>query len=162
MSIFPVALDGWDQLSTWGWDETQGCLYAQLTPNGESDDNGPKHWLTPPVLNTRDQAVLVAEIARRTGRTEQEVDAALGSGPEAPADDDDFDQSDEGAHQMVQHWYAVLDAHSDDCREAAIAEANHLGADWDDQARQWAGQHIDDGTIACVCGVGTYPLGDVL
>jgi hypothetical protein len=30
----PLALDGWDHASTWGWDETTNSLYAYLRPNG--------------------------------------------------------------------------------------------------------------------------------
>ena len=29
----PLALDGWDRASIWGWDETTGSLYAHLRPN---------------------------------------------------------------------------------------------------------------------------------
>ena len=46
MSIYPLLLDGWDDTSTWG--EDRGQLYAQLTRNGVSDDNGPEFWITPP------------------------------------------------------------------------------------------------------------------
>jgi hypothetical protein len=30
----PLALDGWDRASIWGWDETTSSLYADLRPNG--------------------------------------------------------------------------------------------------------------------------------
>ncbi len=46
MSIYPLLLDGWEDTSTWG--EDNGHLYAQLTRNGVSDDNGPEFWITPP------------------------------------------------------------------------------------------------------------------
>lgn len=36
----PLALDGWDHASTWGWDETTSSLYAHLRPNG-SDPHKP-------------------------------------------------------------------------------------------------------------------------
>src|SRR4051812_44136121 len=46
MSIYPLLLDGWEDTSTWG--EDGGQLYAQLTRNGVSDDNGPEFWIAPP------------------------------------------------------------------------------------------------------------------
>jgi len=35
----PLPLEGWDQASVWGWDETTGSLYAQLRRN--TDDQAP-------------------------------------------------------------------------------------------------------------------------
>lgn len=46
MSIYALFLDGWEDTSTWGQDG--GHLYAQLTRNGVSDDDGPEFWITPP------------------------------------------------------------------------------------------------------------------
>ena len=46
MSVYALLLPGWDQLSTWGADHDY--LYAQVTRNGNSDDNGPDFWITPP------------------------------------------------------------------------------------------------------------------
>jgi hypothetical protein len=46
MSIYPLLLEGWEDASTWGDDN--GNLYAQLTRNGISDDDGPEIWITPP------------------------------------------------------------------------------------------------------------------
>lgn len=48
MSVYAVLLEGWDQLSTWGYDDAAGSYYAQLTRNGGSDDDGPEVWITPP------------------------------------------------------------------------------------------------------------------
>ena len=45
MNIYPLLLEGGEDTSTWG--EDSGQLYAQLTRNGVSDDNGPEFWITP-------------------------------------------------------------------------------------------------------------------
>lgn len=45
MSIYPLMLPGWEDLSTWGAEEDY--LYAQVTRNGLSDDDGPEFWITP-------------------------------------------------------------------------------------------------------------------
>jgi hypothetical protein len=68
MSIRPLDLEGWDSLSTWGYDDLMGSYYAQLTRNGQSDDDGPEIWLTPPLVPVlRSQEELAALIAERTG-----------------------------------------------------------------------------------------------
>lgn len=46
MNIYALLLPGWDQLSTWGADD--GYLYAHVTRNGHTDDDGPDFWITPP------------------------------------------------------------------------------------------------------------------
>lgn len=40
MSVYALLLPGWDQLSIWGAD--QDYLYAQVTRNDNSDDDGPR------------------------------------------------------------------------------------------------------------------------
>lgn len=64
MSIYPLFLDGWDDASTWS--EDGGYLYAQLTRNGVSDDDGPEFWVTPPcspvVRTAPELAQVVAEV----------------------------------------------------------------------------------------------------
>lgn len=45
MSIYPLMLPGWEDLSTWGSED--GYLYAQVTRNGLTDDDGPEFWITP-------------------------------------------------------------------------------------------------------------------
>jgi hypothetical protein len=81
MSIRPLALQGWDELSTWGYDDQLASFYAQLTRNGNSDDDGPEIWLSPPrypVLAS--EAQLRAAIAECTGTPVEDVARAL-SGP---------------------------------------------------------------------------------
>jgi hypothetical protein len=76
VSIYGLLLPGWEELSTWGVDD--GYLYAQLTRNGRSDDDGPEVQITPPgwpVLHTA--AELSAVIARVTGAEPTEVLAAM-------------------------------------------------------------------------------------
>jgi hypothetical protein len=78
VSIFALELDGWDELSTWGYDEGLGCLYAQLTRNGGSDDNGPEIWITPPQFPViTSPAVLAKTIAEATKTPLAKVQAAL-------------------------------------------------------------------------------------
>lgn len=64
MSIYPFVLTGWEDASTWGDDN--GWLYAQLTPNGVSDRNGPKFWITPPHYPVVHTAPELAEVIART------------------------------------------------------------------------------------------------
>jgi hypothetical protein len=45
MSIYPLLLPGWEDLSTWGIDADY--FYAQLTRNGNSDNDGPDFAITP-------------------------------------------------------------------------------------------------------------------
>lgn len=48
MTINGLLLQGWEDLSTWGYDSGLDSYYAQLTRNGNSDDDGPDIWITPP------------------------------------------------------------------------------------------------------------------
>jgi hypothetical protein len=79
MSIYPLLLDGWEHASTWG--EDCGHLYAQLTRNGVSDDNGPDLWITPPrypAVHT--VAGLAHAIARATACSEEIVLRGMAAG----------------------------------------------------------------------------------
>lgn len=65
MSINALLLNGWDEASTWGDDN--GVLYAQLTPNGVADDDGPQVWITPSdyeLVDAHDLACAIAETTR--------------------------------------------------------------------------------------------------
>ncbi|MFG3701591.1 hypothetical protein ACGF5C_27320 [Micromonospora sp. NPDC047620] len=71
MSIYAVLIDGWDQRSTWGWDDGTRSYYAQLTRNGNSDDNGPEVWITPPAwpnLSAPEHLAMAIAAATRTDR----------------------------------------------------------------------------------------------
>ncbi|MEU1812985.1 hypothetical protein [Micromonospora aurantiaca (nom. illeg.)] len=71
MSIYAVLIDGWDQRSTWGWDDGTRSYYAQLTRNGNSDDNGPEIWITPPAwpnLSAPEHLAMAIAAATRTDR----------------------------------------------------------------------------------------------
>lgn len=67
MSIRPLGLDGWENLSTWGYDDGMASYYAQLTRNDSSDDNGPDIWISPgrgrwPAVDSADRlAELIAD-----------------------------------------------------------------------------------------------------
>ena len=81
MSIYGFMLDGWDHQSTWGYDDGIGSLYAQLTRNGNSDDNGPDIWLTPPTIPAvRDPAQLARIIANATEADLADVHDAMNDG----------------------------------------------------------------------------------
>jgi hypothetical protein len=88
MSIHGLLLDGWDGLSTWGYDDLMGSFYAQLTRNGHSDDDGPDVWITPgsswPAIHHAD--VLAELIAETTGATLADVRAAMDADPDAGVD----------------------------------------------------------------------------
>ncbi|AGL15149.1 hypothetical protein [Actinoplanes sp. N902-109] len=76
--IYPVLLDGWDQQSIWGWDSGMSCYFAQLTRNGNSDDNGPDVWITPPAWPAMQLPDTLAQaIARATGADLATVSAAM-------------------------------------------------------------------------------------
>lgn len=78
MSVYPVFLDGWDQHSIWGWDSSIPSYYAQLTRNGNSDDNGPDIWITPPVYpQMMLPETLAAAIAAATGADLNTVQTAM-------------------------------------------------------------------------------------
>jgi hypothetical protein len=79
MSIYPLLLEGWEDASTWG--EDNGQLYAQLTRNGVSDDNGPEFWITPPRYPTaRTVPELAHVIARATACGQEAVRHGMAAG----------------------------------------------------------------------------------
>jgi hypothetical protein len=67
MSVYPLALPGWDELSTWGWDDAAQSWYAQLTPNGGDDSNGPQIWLAGVPTPYRTEVELMTAIIQSTG-----------------------------------------------------------------------------------------------
>lgn len=48
MSIQPFTMPGWDDYSTWGYEEGMGHYYAQLYRNSDDSDGPPRIWITPP------------------------------------------------------------------------------------------------------------------
>ena len=77
-SNYPVLIDGWDHLSTWGWDSSIGSYYAQLTRNGNSDANGPDVWITPPTWPVMQlPETLTQAISRTTGSDLAAVQVAM-------------------------------------------------------------------------------------
>lgn len=82
MTVNALLLDGWEETSTWGIDN--GTFYAQLTPNGVSDVDGPQVWIIPPHFVVRDAQDLVRAIAEQTVASVDSVVAAMrrGAGPD--------------------------------------------------------------------------------
>jgi hypothetical protein len=79
MSIYPLLLEGWEDASTWG--EDNGQLYAQLTRNGVSDDNGPGVWITPPHYSAVHTVPELAHVvARATACGQQAVLRGMATG----------------------------------------------------------------------------------
>jgi hypothetical protein len=79
MSIYPLLLDGWEDVSTWG--EDGGHLCAQLTRNGATDIDGLEFWITPPrypVIHTVTELAHV--IARATACGQETVLHGMATG----------------------------------------------------------------------------------
>jgi hypothetical protein len=58
-------LDGWGDLSVWGWDSQAGTLFAQLwrdraDEDDEDGDEGPAIWITPPMWEATGNLVVLA------------------------------------------------------------------------------------------------------
>jgi hypothetical protein len=88
MSIYGLALAGWDELSTWGYDEGAGSLYAQLTRNGNSDDDGPDIGIVPPAFPTvLVPTELATVIAAATGSALPAVYVAMNAGLDGQPDE---------------------------------------------------------------------------
>lgn len=72
-------LPGWEDLSIWGYDSGVSSFVAQLTRNGNSDDDGPEVWITPgasyPVVASL--ALLQGLIANATSVAAADVAAAM-------------------------------------------------------------------------------------
>jgi hypothetical protein len=61
MSVHALLIDGWDHQSTWGFDDEIGSLYAHLTRNCDSVDDGPNVWLTPPAMPKMLELAMLAQ-----------------------------------------------------------------------------------------------------
>lgn len=81
MSVYGLRLAGWDNLSTWGYGDGAGSLYAQLTRNASSDDEGPDIWITPPGFPVMQASTeLAVAIAAAVGSDLPAVYAAMNAG----------------------------------------------------------------------------------
>jgi hypothetical protein len=67
-------LDGWGDLSVWGWDSQAGTLFAQLWRDRgdedevDEDDEDPDIWISPPAWVVTDQPLVLANwVAEATG-----------------------------------------------------------------------------------------------
>jgi hypothetical protein len=75
----PLLLDGWDDASTWGWDDTTGSLYANLWRNTDDPATTPTIAvrpgdLTPPITVA---VTLAQHIAMCTDSSPWAVDTAM-------------------------------------------------------------------------------------
>ncbi|MFI6031635.1 hypothetical protein [Amycolatopsis magusensis] len=77
--MWGLVLPGWEDRSIWGYDSGTGSFFAQLTRNGNSDDDGPDVWITPgatfPVVTSPVQ--LQALITNVTGAAATDVIVAM-------------------------------------------------------------------------------------
>ncbi|WP_156819501.1 hypothetical protein [Pseudonocardia sp. HH130630-07] len=81
MSIYAFLLDGWDYASTWGLDGDH--YYAQLTPNGVDDADGPQVWIGPPTHLVGTVTEMVHGIAAALDLPLDLVDEAMARGSAA-------------------------------------------------------------------------------
>ncbi|MCM3850177.1 hypothetical protein ND486_28700 [Pseudonocardia sp. DR1-2] len=81
MSIYAFLLDGWDDASTWGLDGD--LYYAQLTPNGVDDVDGPQVWIGPPTYILGRMTELAHGIAAALDLPLDLVDDAMARGSAA-------------------------------------------------------------------------------
>ena len=77
---YGLRLAGWEDASSWGWDEQAGTWFAELTRNGNDDDDGPDVWLSGMPRPIPDEAALAAAIGRATGAALDDVAAAMAAG----------------------------------------------------------------------------------
>ncbi|WP_308817198.1 hypothetical protein [Pseudonocardia alni] len=78
MSAHGFLLDGWDDASTRGLDVDH--YYAQLTPNGVDDSNGPQVWIAPAAYVIGSVTDLARTIAAVLDRSVEAVDQAMARG----------------------------------------------------------------------------------
>jgi hypothetical protein len=85
-------LDGWGDLSVWGWDGQAGTLFAQLWRDRDDEDDDyderPEIWITPPAWEVTSQpAVLARWIADATGSPLAKVLKAMARSLPGPVGD---------------------------------------------------------------------------
>lgn len=128
MSIYPLALPGWDDLSTWGQDDDY--FFAQLTRNGHPDDDGPGVWITPPGHPAYpDAPALGRAISAVTGVDEAVVLRAMSVGVPAPALRAALRLPEPRSGAGGRHYLDVPFSEKDNAKAA--------GARWDPDARRW-------------------------
>jgi hypothetical protein len=75
VSIHAFLLDGWDHTSIWGLDVDH--YYAQLTPNGVDDSDGPQISISPPRYVISSATELLRHIAQLIEVPVDTVDEAM-------------------------------------------------------------------------------------
>src|SRR6266571_4359983 len=94
----PLPLEGWDQASIWGWDETSGSLYAHLWRNTDDPEGRPirigPDSFTPGITFPE---TLAQYIAMAADRDPWEVIAAMDEACDQDYEDEDWDnEKDDG------------------------------------------------------------------
>ena len=92
----PLPLDGWDQASIWGWDDTTGSLYAHLWSNTDDPARPPAiriglDDLTPAITLPE---TLALHIAMAVDRSPWEVTSAMDEADDQDDEDWDDEESD--------------------------------------------------------------------
>ncbi len=78
VSLYAFMLDGWEDVSTWGLDGHH--YYAQLTPNGVDDADGPQVRIGPPTNVVAGVTELIHDISVAIDQPLDLVDEAMARG----------------------------------------------------------------------------------
>src|SRR5437763_1898513 len=94
----PLPLEGWDQASIWGWDETASGLFAELRRNTDDPDKppiriGPGDFT--PVITLPE--TLAQYIAMAANRDPWEVIAAMDEACDQDDENEDWDDEEDDA-----------------------------------------------------------------
>jgi len=93
----PLPLDGWDQASIWGWDETTRSLYADLWRNTDDPAKPPTIRIGPddftPAITLPE--TLALHIAMAIDGDPWEVTAAMDEADDQDEEDEDWDDHEE-------------------------------------------------------------------
>jgi hypothetical protein len=95
----PLPLDGWDQASTWGWDQTTGSLYAELWRNTDDPAQPPTIRIRPDDVTPAIAfaATLAQHIAMAVDCGPWDVLAARYEADDQDEEDEDWDGEDDDA-----------------------------------------------------------------
>jgi hypothetical protein len=104
-----LPLDGWDQASIWGWDETTGSLYAHLWRNTDDPIKPPTIRIAPddltPVITC--PVTLTQHIAMAVDRDPWEVVAAVAVIDYEDDGDQDWGKEEAGTVVTMTEGYGI-------------------------------------------------------
>jgi hypothetical protein len=104
-----LPLDGWDQASIWGWDETTGSLYAHLWHNTDDPIKPPTIRIAPddltPVITC--PVTLTQHIAMAVDRDPWEVVAAVAVIDYEDDGDQDWGKEEAGTVVTMTEGYGI-------------------------------------------------------